>query len=207
MWTPRRILLLVVGFATFFCCFHVYAYFLGGIDGLPPLPEDYWPVADGQVPEPLPVRENAAELKLRLAFGENEKVKNCPIKLEIRARGLVLATEDVAPEKDGRVKMTPFFIAIFGKDKGDGGFREINTISSKHAYVTFDRPVASLMEMSNRKIMAGELVGDIMIVNNRRTQERNDDISVFTQGPLFYEESRHIIFTKADVRILDPKCQ
>lgn len=209
MWTPRRILLAVFGFIVFFSAYQVYACFLGGIDGLPPLPEDYWPQASKEPIEwsPPQLRENEAERKLRMAFGEDEKVKGCSIKLEIRARGLVLATEQITPERDGRIKLTPFFIAIFGKDKNDGQYREINTIRSKEAYLTFDRPVSSLMEMNNRKIVAGELLGDIMIVNNRRTPQLTDDISVFTQGPLFYQESRQLVYTKADVRLTDPQCQ
>jgi hypothetical protein len=40
MWTPKRILLLVLGFVTFWLAYGVYAYFLGGVDGLPPLPPE-----------------------------------------------------------------------------------------------------------------------------------------------------------------------
>ena len=38
MWNPKRATLLVAGFVLFVVCYFVYAYFLGGIDGLPPLP-------------------------------------------------------------------------------------------------------------------------------------------------------------------------
>jgi len=44
MWTPRRILLLTACFAAFFTMYLGYAYTaVGRIDGLPPLPEEYWP--------------------------------------------------------------------------------------------------------------------------------------------------------------------
>ena len=39
MWTPKRVLLLGTGAAVFLVGYIVYAFFLGGIDGLAPLPE------------------------------------------------------------------------------------------------------------------------------------------------------------------------
>ena len=35
VWTPKRVLLLVVGFFLFSMAYMVYAHFLGGINGLP----------------------------------------------------------------------------------------------------------------------------------------------------------------------------
>lgn len=203
MWTPRRVLLLAAGFAFFLCTYGVYGYFLGGIDGLPPLPEEYWPSDTPTVLELPPQRENEAERKLRMAFGEDEKVRNCSIKLEIATRGLVMAAEQVQPERDGRLKLTPFHIAIFGKPRPGSGFVEINTVRSKEAYITFDPPIRSLMDMNRCKVVAGELVGEILIVNNRGTLPKDDDISVFTQGPLYYQEAIRRIWTKADVRLTD----
>src|SRR5439155_23347405 len=54
-----------------------------------------------------------------------------------------------------------------------------------------------------RKITAGELSGDIKIIDNRRTPQRDDDLSLFTQGPLFYDESLHRVWTGAVVQVLD----
>ena len=39
MWTPKRVLLLVLGIVVFTSAYVVYAHFLGRVDGLPPLPE------------------------------------------------------------------------------------------------------------------------------------------------------------------------
>ena len=41
VWTPKRVLLVLAGFALFFTTYQVYANVLGlgGIDGLTPLPE------------------------------------------------------------------------------------------------------------------------------------------------------------------------
>ena len=41
MMTPRRLLLLVLGFVVCLGAYQVYAFFLGHYDGLPPLPPEY----------------------------------------------------------------------------------------------------------------------------------------------------------------------
>jgi lipopolysaccharide export system protein LptA len=207
VWTPKRVLLLAAGFVLFFSAYGFYAHFLGGIDGLPPLPEEYGPVAGppGDRPPP-PTRENSAETKLRIAFGEDcQEARDWKIKLELQSRRMVLASQDISIEPDGRVKLSPFSLALFGKDKGDGKFPEINTVQSQEAFLTLDKPVANITEMSGRKIIGGELRGDIYVMNNRSTPQRDDDICLFTQGPLYYEESRHLIWTEKTVRLTDPQ--
>jgi hypothetical protein len=208
VWTPKRVLLLVVGFFLFSMAYMVYAHFLGGINGLPPLPEDYGPIADSHsrpfVPEN---RENEADYKLRLAFGPDcDEVKNRNIKVELQSRGMVFAAQDMKFE-NGRVKFSPFSLAIFGKEKEHEGEKglEINTVQCREATLTFDKPVNNIAEMGNsvRKITGAELSGDIYIINNRSTPQRDDDLSLFTQGPLYYEESLHRIWTAAVVRVTD----
>ena len=55
MWNSKRILLLGLGFALFLAGYVVYAYFLGGIDGLPPLPITLRPSGNsGSLPPPPP---------------------------------------------------------------------------------------------------------------------------------------------------------
>ena len=58
MWTPKRIVLLVLGFCLFFSAYTAYARsFLGHIDGLPPLPEAYRRCNGcDPLPGPLPPR-------------------------------------------------------------------------------------------------------------------------------------------------------
>src|SRR5437879_2558067 len=86
----------------------VYAYFLGGIDGLPPLPAEY--CAHGQLEEhhsELP--ETAIDGKLRQAFGNDCPELKMWIKLDMRRKGWGLAANEFkGDEKDGRVKLTPF---------------------------------------------------------------------------------------------------
>ena len=70
MWTPRRLLLLLLGLAFFGTAYGVYARFLGGIDGLPLLPEEYLVRRTGDSKEVVtPVTEPEINRKLRQAFG------------------------------------------------------------------------------------------------------------------------------------------
>ena len=62
MWTPKRILLMTLGLVLFLASYLCYTSYLGGVDGLPPLPEGYWPKGDGD-PGPAPhERRRAAPL-------------------------------------------------------------------------------------------------------------------------------------------------
>src|SRR5262249_33645786 len=47
VWTPKRVLLLASGFVLFFAAYAGYARVLGGIDGLPALPDQYLPPVPG----------------------------------------------------------------------------------------------------------------------------------------------------------------
>src|SRR5437868_679658 len=123
MWTPKRIVLLAVGFILFCTAYMVYGRFLGGIDGLPPLPEDYCQPATGSDDsfEPPKQRRPILESKLTQAFGQECPELQRPIKLELHARSMVLAAGQFQIEADGRrVCLSPLSVALFGKDKGDG---------------------------------------------------------------------------------------
>jgi lipopolysaccharide export system protein LptA len=209
VWTPKRILLLATGFFLFIGAYFVYSHFLGGIDGLPPLPAGY---EFSHLDDAIPVRpfEDTADEKLRKAFGVDcEEITHSNIKLVLDSKRMVLAAGDFSVEEDGRVKlMRPFGLAIFGKDKGDHSYPEINTIKCDEAYITFDEKVKNIIEMSGRRIVAAELRSNIYVINNRRTAQRDDDLSLFTQGPLYYDESQHLIFSKdAPVRMVDPSAK
>jgi hypothetical protein len=208
MWTPKRVILLVAGIAVFLTGFEVYAYFLGGIDGLPPLPASYAPGPGTSLPGPLPPpKESDSDRKLRQAFGpECEEVRR-PIKLDVRSRRMVLATNEVniGEEPDGRVRLTGFSLAVWN-ESGNATFPEINTIKSDLAFLTFDKPVKTPMEMTNSKIVACELRNNIKLVNNRHTPEKSDDIEVrilTNDTPLFYDDKQNKIWTKGLVQLLD----
>jgi hypothetical protein len=197
-------MMMMVVFAGLISGYAVYGHFLGGIDGLTPLPVDYWPPTGPPSPvPPAPARGNSAETSLRMAFHEEcDELKRIN-KLEIPSRHMVLAVDkfepvsEQDPEHQGQVLLEPFSLAIFGKDG------EINTIRSKHAFLKFDRPISSISEVGKAKIVAAELKEDVVIVNNRRTPEQQDDLFLSTQGRLYYEESKHLIYTPDEVRLQD----
>jgi lipopolysaccharide export system protein LptA len=208
VWTPKRIVLLVAGFVIFTSGYAVYANFLGGIDGLPPLPECYLSkvVADpGSETSPLKaIRHNPLEDKLQQAFGSDCEELNRPIKLELHARRTVLAAQDFEILPDGRIHLVPLSLALFGAEHGDGRGLEINTLRADQAYLTFDRPIANISEIGSRKIVAAELYDHIRVTNNHRTPARDDDLQVdIGHGPLYYSEEKHLIWTKDDVRVTD----
>jgi lipopolysaccharide export system protein LptA len=208
VWTPKRTLLLAAGFTLFVTAYVVYAYSpLGGIDGLPPLPPGLSEAADDPNLPPLPPRINTVDQKLQTAFHGPCREVNWPIKLDLRSRGIVLAAEQCVFEPDGRVKLQPFSIAIFGKDNAHSPFPEINTVRSNFAYLTFDRPIRHATEIGNRKITHGELVGAIQITNNRRSPQQDDDILIHTPGPIHYAEDRHLIWTESTVQLRDHQSQ
>jgi lipopolysaccharide export system protein LptA len=206
--------LLVFGFVLFGTAFGTYVFFLGSIDGLPPLPGDYQPPPDpGPIVHPFTPRQSVVDQKLETAFGTDCPELKRLIRLEVRAKGIALATDAVSFE-EGRVKLAPFSIALFGKDHGDGAFPEINTVRSDVAYLTFDEPVSSLAEIGNHKIVAGKLDrnservqgesgGGITLINNRRSPKRDDDLTLFTPGPIYYQESLHRLWTAEAVHIID----
>jgi hypothetical protein len=95
---------------------------------------------------------------------------------------------------------------MFGKDKGDGGYPEINTIRGDVAYFKFDRPISNLYEISGRKVTDAELIRTIEVVNNRRTDDRTDDIHLhIANGPLYFSEEKHQIWTHDCVYLRDEK--
>jgi lipopolysaccharide export system protein LptA len=204
VWTFKRFLLLAVGFGFFLSAYLGYGRsFIGGIDGLPALPDKYLR-GDTNPPPPPPKPGSIVEARLQQAFGIGCRELGWAIRLELKPQNLVLAASSFQIEEDGRVCLTPVSVGLFGKNKGDGKEVEINTIRGKVAHLKFDRPVASLPEINGRKVVEAELTGDIEIVNNRRTQERTDDLSVTIKtGPLYYNESRHLIWTHDVVHLID----
>jgi lipopolysaccharide export system protein LptA len=196
-------LLLAVGFVVFLTVYVVYAATsLGRINGLPPLPEAYLP---NDNPQPIPTvkRTSLIEAKLVQAFGPDCAELKMPIRLELHSRNMVLAAGTFTVS-EGKVCLVPLSVAVFGKDKHDGRGQEINSIRSKVANLTFDRPINNVSEISGRKLTLAELNGDIEIVNNRRTPERDDDLSVFIPGgPLYYNEAQHKIWTNGSIHLID----
>ena len=72
MWTPKRIILLAVGFLLFTLAYILYSVTsLGRINTLPPLPEQY-KCGEGENSSPIvrsrPIKPTPLERKLEMAF-------------------------------------------------------------------------------------------------------------------------------------------
>jgi hypothetical protein len=207
VWTPKRIVLLVFGIAAFVFSYLVYANRIGGIDGLPPLPKEYWPTKKPPVP-PKPKGLSQTAQKLEEAFGKGceEASFKRPIKIEVPARGMILSAGDfqIMPPEDGRVRLWPLSVALFGKARGEDGTPEINTIRGDEAFLTFERPIVTLQDIGRYRIIAAEIIRNIRIVNNHRTAGRDDDLSVYIiNGPLFYSQKEQRVWTDDFVRLVD----
>jgi hypothetical protein len=203
MWAPRRLARLVLGLVLGLVAYFGYASsFFGAIDGLPALPERYYP-GDGEPTAP-PVRRNTVDEKIAQSFGKDCEELKRPYRVELRTQNIVLSAGDFQTTEDGRVRLQPVSLAHYGKRPVDGVWPEINTVRGKIAYLTFDRPIQNIQEVGGRKLTRAELSGNIEIVNNRRTEDRSDDLCVYiANGPLFYDEAQHLIWTEDAVYLKD----
>src|SRR5260370_580803 len=187
MWTPRRVLVLVFGFVACAAIFGVYYRFLGWIDGLPTLPEKYRASSVQTIRPDLPPDEPIMLRRIKQAFGERCPELGYTIKLTVQSQEILLVTDQVEIQPDGRIKLTPFSLAIFGNKRLDNGFPEINVVHCDIALVAFDRKIETLSDMGKSKIIAAEFIGDknilssdprkgaIHVVNNHGTPQRDDD--------------------------------
>ena len=193
MWTPKRIVLLALGFLVFFSGYLLYASCLGGINGLPPLPDADLPNPGGDALGPAPPRGLKLEDKLRQAFGPECPELKWALKLEMNSKNMVVAAKDFKIDDAGRLNLDHMSVAMFGKDAGDGRGVEINTLRAKKAYLEFDKKLGkSEKEFGARRIVAAELIEEIEIVNNHRTPQRDDDLHLnIEKGPLYYDEAKH----------------
>ena len=205
MWTPKRLLLLVFGFVFFFAAYEVYVFFLGKYDGLPPLPADLAAADENEVIEPVQQpRLSSAEVALIKAFGSSCPELSRPIKLHWRLQGVVLAAKKHQLLENGQLRLFNVSLATFGKPKPDGKGIDINTVRGEKADIEFDKPLTDIRDATNpnRKAVAGVIEGDVVLKNNRRTEDPNDDLELHT-NKLYYRDDQHRIWTDEPVRIID----
>jgi hypothetical protein len=187
VWTPKRILLLVTGVAIFATAFFAYNRVLGGIDGLPPLPESCFPSTE-QGPRIIVHPPPPVDKRLEQAFGTGCPELNWSIKLDVRSRNMVIAAESFKVTEDGRVMFTPLHIALFKDPTPPKKFPEINTIESDEAYLRFDQKVVNILDVTHHKLVEADLVRNVRVRNNRGTPELCDDISLrIPTGIVHYE--------------------
>ncbi len=204
MWTPKRIVLLTLGLVFFVAAYIGYVNALGGIDGLTPLPPEFYPPESSPPPtSPVRLPEPTINERLQQAFGPACEELKWPVQLELKSRGLVLVAQSFTVGEGNTVNLNTLSLAVFGKHS-DGSYPEINTIKAKEAKLEFDGPVANVFEMGRRKIVNCKLYNDINIRNNRRTPEREDDLTLFVPvGPVEYDENAHHIWTEREVFLKD----
>jgi hypothetical protein len=209
MWTPRRIVLLAIGYMLVMSSYLGYLVSsLGDIDGLPTLPENLRPDPNGPGGPTGPTTPRCGvrrvEEKIKQAFGADCPELKWPIQLEANNKTLIVAAEDFKIEEDGRICLLPASLAVFGRDAPPGSFPEINTLRGTVAYIKFDRPISNLSEIGGRKIVGAEISGNIQITSNRRTPDRGDDlVMLIGTGPLYYSEPKHLIWTHDTVHVQD----
>jgi len=204
MWTPRRLLLFVLSFAGFFSAYLVYDHFLGHYDGLPPLPAEYRPGPARSAflqPGATPAEGVGLTAQLERAFGPNCEEKKRRL-FEWRAQGILVATEEWKLQPSGRLLLTKVSVALFSKPRAGQVGDEINTVKADEAEIEFDQPVKDLRDAAKRKPIAGELRGNVMLKNNRRTVAPEDDVRLLTSW-LKYRDDQQRIWTAAPVRIVD----
>lgn len=206
MWTPKRILLLIAGFLFFFTCYQVYSFFLGRYDGLAPLPAEYRPNANQPIAAPLANAsgQNSALTGLKEAFGEKCEEINRSI-FEWRNQGIIIAYDQRKLLPNGRLLLSKVSVAIFSQNQDEQKGREINTIRGDEAEIEFERPIYKPSDVSRNKPIAGELRGNVILTNNRRSGDPRDDLRLLTPW-LRYRDDQHRVWTEAEVRILDDSC-
>ena len=204
MWTPRRLLLFLLTFLGFFAAYWVYDLFLGHYDGLPPLPSEFRRgTARGPQLQPgsLPQDGSGLTAQLERAFGPNCEEKKRRL-FEWRAQGILVATEEWKLLPSGRLLLTKVSVAIFNPGRPDQPGDEINTIKGDEAEIEFDQPVNDLRDAAKRKPVAGELRGNVVLKNNRRSPTQEDDVRLLTSW-LKYRDDQQRVWTDAPVRIVD----
>jgi hypothetical protein len=202
VWNAKRVLIFLLGFAGCLAAYSVYALIFGGYNELAPLPKDYYPGEVAiQVPDLPDMPQH--ERKTRQAWGNECPELARKQYYDSDSKGVLIKINDFEIVKEtGAVRMTDFSAALFPKGSPNAAYPEINTICAKYCLLTLDRPVSSISELGNRKIMQVELQGPgILITNNRKTPLRNDDITITIEGgSLFYEEPKDLIWTNGAVK-------
>ena len=224
--TTRRLLIFLTATLAFVGSFLAYNARLGWLDGLPPLPDKYL-THKGDGPDnadilpPVELVTSKVGQRLAQAFGPNSPEIGYAIQLEVPSNGVALAAGETTIS-NGKVKLEPLSLVIFGKSAPNQS-GEFSTIHCDRALLTFDRPVKSLSEIGQRKIVAAELIGDfdfpspderkglIHITNHRRTGGADavpDVVTMRTPGPVLYldradqpESTEPHLWTEAQVEI------
>jgi hypothetical protein len=210
--TPRRTVLLLVGFLAFSSGYLVYAQVLGWIDGLPQLPEPMLRRSTGEFHPPAR-SESPTQRRLADAFGPNAPETDYayyPNQFTFHngETDIVLASGPVPNDPNSnRVTLTPFSLAIFGKPKPaylcqPGEVAEITTIHSDKGILEFNQVIHSPTDMRTAKLVRLEMVSDfdhtfpdprrgtVHIRNNQRSADESQSLTIRSPGPVIYRDPK-----------------
>lgn len=204
MWTPRRVVMLSVCFVAAFACYLGYAYTaVGDIDGLPPLPEVYWPrPGDVLLAGSKPNDKSILKSYIQFAFGDDCPELQQPIRLVLPVKNMVMTAADFTLAPDGRVCLNTVSLATI-KARGND-HPDVTTLRASVAWITFDQPVRTPSEIAYRRIVEAELNGRVEVRNNRGRKERDEDLHLeIPSGPVYYRDETHRIWTNSVVRVYD----
>jgi len=211
---PRRILLLIGGFAAFAATYIVYAQLLGWLDGLPILPPRMLLESKGECRPPVRLTSPTIEL-IKIAFGDKcpeAEPAHYPTQLRFLQGDTTIVFAAGSPPSNpnsNRITLSPFSVALFGKPRPEhllspGEVTEISTIHSDRAVLEFDRVIQSATEMNSAKLVRLELISDpeqaipdafqrvgkVHITNNQRSADPNRRLVMRTVGPMFYRDPK-----------------
>ncbi|MCE9566874.1 MAG: hypothetical protein K8U57_33125 [Planctomycetes bacterium] len=211
---PRRILLLVGGFAAFAAAYLIYAQMFGWLDGLPILPPKMLIASDGTFQPPERLTSPTIEL-IKQAFGDKcpeTEPTHYPNQLRFQQGDttMVIAAGSLPSNPNSnRIMLSPFSVAMFSKPRPKhlqqpGEVTEVSTIHSDRAVLEFDRVIQSATEMNNAKLVRLELISDaeqavqdafkregkVHVTNNQRSADPNRRLVLRTVGPLFYRDPK-----------------
>jgi hypothetical protein len=104
-----------------------------------------------------------ADRVLEMAFGaKGKEAQQAAVKLTFWAEGLVLAADKLTVEEDGRIRCAPCWLVRSGPDRTDGT-RSMSAVRSREAFLTLDRRVSSVAELSGRRVTNVEPTGEVRI--------------------------------------------
>jgi hypothetical protein len=208
VWTPRRILLLFSGLAVFLLAYVGYGFFLGGVDGLPALPERFLDRADGLIIIPDNPR-SPSESRLEQAFGVKCPELEDPAyktKMELRDRGIVFAAGPIPDIKEPtkKLRISPLSLAHFSRPSANAkpdDAPEIVTLHADEAVLEYDRPVTSRTEIlqGQARLVGVELIGNpeaeyrdlrkgrVIITHNQKSSDPGRWLIVRSPGPVYYQ--------------------
>lgn len=213
MWTPRRLLLMILSFIFCFGAYQVYAFFLGHYDGLPPLPPEYRhnPLAvesTNDTAEKYESQKHEIAKLLERAFGPKCAELNRSRNIEIgKPESRTVFAFDNWTLEDGILRMTNVSMANFKKIPAEGKQperEEIVTLQGEIAVIKFNQPIKNLFDLKpSVKPIAGHVEGEeIKLTHNHGTSDRSDDITMYCKKRIDFVDEQKRIWSDGKVLVV-----